>query len=93
MQQSDGGGIICLDYASGTMNAYTNGVKYALGAVGSDNASASSLVGWDSGGGQYHRGHISEIIVYNSVLATANREAVELYLSVKYNIPVGSRVQ
>jgi hypothetical protein len=53
--------------------------------------SAANTVGWDSspsigwnGGSEYLRGDIAEILIYNKVLTSSEREAVGSYLARKY---------
>ncbi len=39
-----------------------------------------------SGGGEYSNGMVSEVIVYNRAVSTAERIAVETYLRTKYSL-------
>lgn len=48
--------------------------------------SGNILLGTRSGGNLWFNGDIAEVIVYNSVLTLNNRQAVEEYLKVKYDI-------
>jgi uncharacterized repeat protein (TIGR01451 family) len=48
------------------------------------------LLGVRQGLGYYLNGNMAEVIIYNSVLNSAQRALVENYLSAKYNIPLTS---
>ena len=73
--------------SGGTANFYSQGIADGMGSI-----TATSLAsGLTLGSGSYTpsgswNGNIAEVIVYNRVLSTAERQAVEGYLANKYNI-------
>ena len=79
---------------SPTLFGYGNGIQQSSN-VGSANT-ATSLTGLNIGGGyssavagsQPWYGNINEIIIYNTVLTTAQRQQVESYLSTKWGVQV-----
>lgn len=59
------------------------------GAAGSTlNDAATILIGGNSINNIYFNGYIGEIIVFNRVLKTEERKAVEAYLGKKWNVQV-----
>ena len=75
----------------------TVGKKYwSNGGVTADltNSATSSLVAYPGAtigfyaGGRYYDGDIAEIIIFTRVLTTEERQAIESYLSQKYNIQI-----
>lgn len=75
------------DGNSTTTRLYDFGALIAAGNAGNPSApGALQLNGWSNGLNEMSNGDISEIIVYNRVLTTAEREAVEGYLSQKYAV-------
>jgi hypothetical protein len=79
------------------MTATANGssdVLYVDGTavIGPSTQGTVSLTGFnlgsDAGGGNPHAGDIAEVIVYNSALSTADRQALERLLGTKWGITV-----
>jgi hypothetical protein len=70
-----------------------NGVSYAssTNAPASLASGGTFLVASASGLYEFWNGTIAEIIVYNSTLTTAQRQAVESYLGNKWNIPIAGQ--
>ncbi|HYG78294.1 MAG TPA: autotransporter-associated beta strand repeat-containing protein [Planctomycetota bacterium] len=65
---------------------YENGVQLASNTGGTQGPNGLSL----SGSGEFSNGDFAEILVYNSVLNTASRQAVEAYLNARWfnlNVP------
>ncbi len=77
-------------------NLYVDGVLQSSSARTSVNSinliNDFFVIGAAFGTGQncqnYYNGQISEIIIFNRLLKNSEREAVEKYLSQKYNIPI-----
>lgn len=87
-------------YFNGTSgNIYRDGT--VVGSIPTTGAAFNCLVGdlsvgrysWNYGvypaNGDYFDGFLGDIIYYDQVLSTSDREIVECYLSNKYNLPVG----
>jgi len=65
-------------------SAVTNNA--ATGATSANDPHSDLLIGRDGPPFDYHGGDIAEIIIYDSALSDANREAVENYLLAKWGI-------
>ena len=79
-------------YATSTFDG-TNNIVYVNGVAGTTAASSGAFAVTKYGvgiqpnsDGDYWRGYVSEVLIYNSALSTTNRQAVETYLSVKWGI-------
>lgn len=82
-----------------TGGIYNNGIKltnttllrdkvnFQIITLVPDSTASFNNIG-SNNGGYFTRADYAEIIVYSTVLSTANRQAVEAYLSYKYNIPL-----
>jgi prepilin-type N-terminal cleavage/methylation domain-containing protein len=82
--------------------AYNNGASVAPGGILKDRANFQIAVFTTTANMRFNtisadrpatlarftKGDYAEIIVYNTVLSTTDRKAVEAYLSYKYNIPI-----
>jgi len=73
--------------ASNATVIYRNGVSKANSTVVSSGGAPANHLGYEANN-RYYSGYIAEIIVYNSVLSTANRQCIEDNLGAKYNIVV-----
>ena len=76
--------------ASGT-NVYDMGRLLATCTAGTPNGPQQiQLGGYNSAstGSEFSTGEVAEIIYFNSILTTAQRQVVEGYLGYKYNLPV-----
>jgi hypothetical protein len=79
---------IILDGTSTTdLSAWKNGSSLTTSSTGTQtiNTAAGIIIGNGTAGGSLV-GDVAEIIVYNSVLSTSDRESVESYLSTKWGI-------
>ena len=74
--------------ASGAWTARTNGSAYYSTASNTVAWSIAPRLGNNSVGNQNPFSDIAELIVYNSVLSSADRSSVTRYLGAKYNIAV-----
>lgn len=82
-----------------TGGIYNNGIKltnttllrdkvnFQIITLVPDSIAAFNNIG-SNNGGYFTRADYAEIIVYSTVLSTTDRQAVEAYLSYKYNIPL-----
>lgn len=83
-----------VDYANGAGWLYLNGSLDASNAtLISGTATPGNTPDTDCPGGQYgrdyanyHTGYIDEMIIYNSILSTSDRQALESYLMTKWGI-------
>lgn len=83
-----------VDYANGAGWLYLNGSLDASNAtLISAPATPGNTPDTDCAGGQYgidhanaHTGYIDEMIIYNSILSTSDRQALESYLMTKWGI-------
>ena len=50
------------------------------------NGRPNSYLGQGSGGGNYFNGEVAELLIYQTALSTAQRQAIETYLINKYNL-------
>lgn len=102
--RADGAGEAQVDYASfatayvwsGTSNASTRSVWQNGGSVNTANSAQTVQtpiayqVGSLFGPTLFTFGYIAEVLVYNVVLSTGDRQKVEAYLGSKYNIVVST---
>jgi hypothetical protein len=78
-------------YAAANLATYDNGISLSIssfGSIGSGGATNDNVIGADkiTSGIQTFTGDMAEIIVYNSVLTTAQRQQVEQYLNQKWGV-------
>lgn len=76
---------------SGTSTAtvYTNGTQGAQNTsmqTANNTTRSSNYIGQASAGGNYYSGEIAELLMYNTLLTTSQRTAVEAYLMQKYQL-------
>ncbi|EOQ97645.1 concanavalin A-like lectin/glucanases family protein [Leptospira wolbachii serovar Codice str. CDC] len=91
--------LMSLDFDGSLGNIYKGGAVVGSNSTtgGTYNCSAGDLsIGrflWDTGtyptNGDYFDGLLGDMIYFDQVLSTSDRETVECYLSNKYNLPVG----
>jgi hypothetical protein len=67
-------------------NGYVNNVAYSDPSGGGFDSKGYVQIGAGQDGGQPCNGHISEVIIYNRVLTTPERQQVGAYLNTKYAI-------
>jgi hypothetical protein len=79
-------------YASSTFNA-TNNTVYVNGEAATAAASSGtfaitkySIGTQPNSNGDWWKGYVSEVLIYNSALSTTSREIVEAYLATKWSI-------
>lgn len=79
-------------YATSVVNG-TNNINYVNGVAGTTSAMSATFaiakygIGKQANAnGDYWKGYVSEVLIYNSALSTANRQAVESYLATKWSI-------
>lgn len=73
--------------AAGSANIYLNGAAPSSGATGTTIAAGDFGVA-TTAAGQFWDGDIAELLIYDTVLSTGNRDSVESYLGSKYGITV-----
>jgi len=76
-------------YTGSTENVTINGGLIVSGSQ-SFTAGRTSIIGYSNG--SYFKGWLYEIIAYNSVLSTSNRQKVEAYLAKKWGVCVPTNV-
>jgi hypothetical protein len=69
-------------YSNGLQNTIINSTSSQLNATGT-----FYIGNWEQAS-QYISGDIAEIIAFDLALSTSNRQLIEKYLSIKYNIPL-----
>jgi hypothetical protein len=79
---------ICLTVASGStgFNGYGNGTLAGTTATFTSSPSKHYFSGDSGAAGGFLSGDIAEILIYNTVLSTAQRQQVEGYLAWKWNL-------
>jgi len=82
------GFIFCGTVTSGSSFTYGNGVQTGTNASVSTSASSDHYFGSGNGDGGYLSIDIAEIIVYTGVVSSTDRQSIENYLSVKWNVPL-----
>ena len=76
----------CL-YNSSGINIYVNGVVSVSNGTNPNLSDGLTVIGGSPGqNGYYLNGTVSEVVIYNSVLTTLERQVVEGYLAWKWNI-------
>lgn len=83
--------LISFVWNGGTSVMWVNGSSTALtnAATAPIMAAGSLTIGADNGGASlFYAGTISEILIYNNPLTTANRQYIERYLSNKWGIAI-----
>jgi hypothetical protein len=75
-----------------TWNSFKNGTSFGSqsGANGNPTGNSQSTVGASSSNSYRFNGDMGEVIIYNSVLNSAQRNIVDNYLSSKFKITIGS---
>ncbi|MEL6537644.1 MAG: hypothetical protein AAFQ98_19645, partial [Bacteroidota bacterium] len=88
--QKDTAQLLSFTQDETTANIFQNGSAFESGLAVSTSKSASYsyAVGENVGGGNGLTGTVAEVIVYDEVLSSTNREAVQSYLAIKYALPV-----
>jgi len=71
--------------ASGNFTTYINGVQFYTTGTNTTSWPTAPILGRNSES-TYFPGDIGEVIIYNSVLSTANRQSVETYLNGRWAI-------
>ncbi len=66
---------------------YLDGTQVGSGSANTSNLNGTVAVGAYSAPSNYWKGEIAEILWYNTVLSTGNRQAVEAYLKAKWGTP------
>jgi uncharacterized repeat protein (TIGR01451 family) len=80
-------GIGTSQTSTGSVSVYVNGGSAATGVTGNKNVTDPSIeTGGYSGAANYLTGDIGEVLVYHSVLSTAERQWVEGYLACKWGL-------
>jgi hypothetical protein len=64
---------------------FVDGVARTAGALVAGSAGNFDRIGMRSG--EYGQGNIAELMIYDHVLTTTDRQNVEAYLKTKYAIP------
>jgi hypothetical protein len=82
------GFIFCGTVTNGSSFTYGNGVQTGTNASVSYSASSDHYFGSANGDAGYLSIDIAEIIVYTGVVSSTDRQSIENYLSVKWNIPL-----
>lgn len=72
---------------SSTYTYYSNGSQVGTGSVNAGELASQYYFGSGNGDSAYLTIDVAEIIIYNSVLSTTNRQRVETYLINKWDIP------
>jgi hypothetical protein len=70
----------------GGLNLYANGTELGSGAFGDAVGASQHYFGAEAGDGGYLSGDYGEILIYSTVLTTAQRQQVEGYLARKWGI-------
>ena len=78
----------CAGINTNGANFYDYGNLLATGTAGTPDGPGILELNGYSGGSEMSTGEVAEIIYYNTVLTTAQRQIVEGYLAYKYNLPV-----
>ena len=73
-------------YSSSGINIYVTGNTSASNATNPGFSAGTTWIGAGYANNWYLNGYISEVVIYNTVLSTANRQLVEGYLAWKWNI-------
>jgi hypothetical protein len=79
-----GSHVISASYNGSSSVGYKNGTSYVTGTIDNINTTGLSIGGWVSIGGWI--GEISEIIMFNRLLSTSDRQTVEGYLAWKWGL-------
>lgn len=76
--------------AGATHNLWKTAVAQSLGVNNTNDftAAGTQFIGRRASASEHFDGDIAEIIIYNRALSTAERQAIEWYLSAKYNLGV-----
>jgi hypothetical protein len=77
--------IVSMSISNAVLTPYTNGYAGTT-KTGTTGAFSNFYIGDYASGGQPWYGHIREIIVYNGILSTDQRQQVEGYLAWKWNL-------
>jgi hypothetical protein len=72
---------------SSTYTFYSNGSQAGTGSVNAGELASQYYFGSGNGDSAYLTIDVAEIIIYNTVLSTTNRQRVETYLINKWGIP------
>ena len=87
VDHSGGFHILSMAFNGASSFGYVDGTQVVTGNPGSGGLGTTYL-GSDSGSGVLN-GDLAELIIYNSLLSTTNRQNVERYLSTRYGVSIG----
>lgn len=79
--------IATCSYSSSGINIYVTGNTSASNATNPSFSAGTTWIGAGYNNNWYLNGYISEVVIYNTVLSTTNRQMVEGYLAWKWAIP------
>jgi len=82
------GFVFCGTVTSGSGIGYINGTQVGSNTNPSTSGSSQNYFGSGNGDGGYLTIDIAEILIYTGVVSTVNRQSIENYLSIKWNIPL-----
>ena len=80
--------IFVLTQNSNNLTIYQNGIQTGQSTRHATFADGNWLIGTDETGNLDMSGHIGEIIVFDRIISTIEREKIEEYLSKKWHIPL-----
>jgi hypothetical protein len=78
--------VVTFTFASGTGTLYRNGVSLGSGAVATTAIDARTVLGGIHTASGSYNGLMSEVLIYEGTMSTANRQAIESYLNAKYGL-------
>lgn len=78
--------IATCSYSSSGINIYVTGNTSASNSTNPGFSAGTTWIGAGYANNWYLNGYISEVLIYNTVLSTTNRQKIEGYLAWKWNI-------
>ncbi|WP_258100002.1 LamG-like jellyroll fold domain-containing protein [Marinoscillum pacificum] len=80
--------LLNFEYTAGSFASYVNGSVTGSTIVSNPDGDSFFTIGALNANGEYWDGNIAEVIFYDELLGSVEREKIQSYLAIKYGIPL-----